>query len=254
MFATVSAILGTLGLLGLLLIATRRFQRRHSVHPVYARKIAHTGCGLVALGFPWIFDDSWAVIVTCVVASVALEIARRSPGISGDMTGILGRASRGAAGEFGLSLAVALLFVLSQGNPLLYCTPLVIVTLSDPAAAIVGRRYGRRYYQIGRARKTLEGSLAFFGIAVTATLGVLAIVTDLGSVELLLIALFVGLVTSVSEAVASRGEDNLTIPLIAFVALKVSVERSGGDTALYVGLILTTTLILFVLKRRTVSV
>jgi dolichol kinase len=251
MLATTSAMLVTLGLLGTLLIGTRLFQRRYSLHPKYARKIVHTGSGLVALSFPWLFEHEWAVVATCVACSLAVAIARRARGVNGDMTGILGRARHGLVGEFGLSFAVAMLFVLSKGDVLLYCTPLLIVTFADPAAAIIGRRYGRRHYQTGKTRKTLEGSITFFLIAVTTTFGLSAIATDVGRIESLLIALLVGLLTSVSEAVASRGEDNITVPLVAFVVLKASVSRLGGDTGLYVGLILSVTLVIALLQRRT---
>ena len=250
MFAAVLAILGTLGAFGMLLIGTRLFQKRYSLHPDYARKMAHIGSGLIALSFPWIFDNAWAVAVTCVAGSAAVAIARRSRSVGGDMTGILGHARRGFVGEFGLSFAVASLFVLSKGDVLLYCTPLLIVTFSDAAAAVVGRRYGRRYYQTGRTRKTLEGSFAFFLIAVTTTFGLLAVVTDVGAIESLVIALLVALLASVSEAVASRGEDNITVPLVAFVVLKASVERPAGETGLYVGSILIVTLVVFLLQRR----
>ncbi len=251
MFADVPAILGTLGLLGKLLIGTRLLQRHYSLHPEYARKMAHIGSGLIALSFPWIFDNEWAVVVTCAAGSVAVAIARRSRSVGGDMTGILGRARRGFVGEFGLSFAIASLFVLSKGDVLLYCTPLLIVTFSDAAAAVIGRRYGRRYYQIGGIRKTLEGSFTFFLIAVTTTVGLLAVVTDVGRIESLLIALLVGLLATVSEAVASRGEDNITVPLVTFVVLKASVEGAGGEAGLYVGLILTVMLVVFLLQRRT---
>ena len=252
MFASVPAILGILGLLGMLLIGTRFLQERYGLQSEYGRKIAHIGSGLIALSFPWIFDHVWAVIVTCAAGSVAVVIARRSRRVGGDMTGILGRARRGFVGEFGLSFAVASLFVLSKGDVLLYCIPLLIATFSDAAAAVIGRRYGRRYYQTGRTRKTLEGSFTFLLIAVTTTFGLLAVVTDVGRIESLVIALLVGLLASVSEAVASRGEDNITVPLVAFVVLKASLERPGGETGLYVSLILTVALVVFLLQRRTV--
>lgn len=78
----------------------------------------------------------------------------------------------------------------------------IFVCLADPAAAIIGRRYGR----VKLFKKTLEGSLGFF---ITAAVVVL-MVTDTG-----LSGLAVAFVATVLELLPIEINDNLSIPLVS---------------------------------------
>lgn len=111
-----------------------------------------------------------------------------------------------------------------------YCTALVLLALSgavppamaalavlgvgDPAAAIVGRRFGRIPLVHGR---TLEGTAAFVvagGVAASALLALLH--PELG-LSCLLMGFAASTLGALAEAVSRRVDDNLTIPLAGFV-------------------------------------
>lgn len=95
-------------------------------------------------------------------------------------------------------------------------TGLVVLGLGDPAAAIIGRRYGRIRTMHGR---TVEGSLAFVGAAFVGAWAVLALWhPDAGVLPLLALAAALG--GAFGELIShGRLDDNLVIPLAAAAAM-----------------------------------
>ena len=85
---------------------------------------------------------------------------------------------------------------------------LLLVSLSDAAAAIVGTAYGK----IHLWQKTLEGSTAFF-----ASTGLILIAVGNLSVEQMLAALFIG---TLVELLPIPINDNLTLPVLTALAIQ----------------------------------
>ena len=84
------------------------------------------------------------------------------------MGAVAHRVERATFGELYFPLSVAWLFWLTCGDdPLLFVIPILMLTLADAAAAVVGARYGLTPY-IG-AGKSLEGSAAFAVVAFSAS-------------------------------------------------------------------------------------
>ena len=50
-------------------------------------------------------------------------------------------------------------------DPLLFTIPIAVMALADTAAALVGRQVGVNHYRVFDNKRTVEGSLAFFGLA-----------------------------------------------------------------------------------------
>jgi len=98
------------------------------------------------------------------------------------------------------------------GEPMLIALAVSILAFADPAAAIVGRRYGKRSLMNGR---TAEGSAAF--VVVGWLIGIITIcglfgVTMVDGVALSLAAV---IPAAVAELLCRRVDDNLAIPLSA---------------------------------------
>ncbi|MEM2480958.1 MAG: hypothetical protein QXG14_02860 [Candidatus Hadarchaeales archaeon] len=85
---------------------------------------------------------------------------------------------------------------------------LALLGFADPAATLVGTKFGRRKLLWG---KTLEGSLSFFAISAAALV--------LLKYSLLLSLATAAIVTAV-ESVTTRGVDNLGIPLLTSLCLR----------------------------------
>jgi dolichol kinase len=88
-----------------------------------------------------------------------------------------------------------------------------VLGFADPAASLVGRRWGRVALLRGR---TLEGALGFVVIGTVMTTLALLLVTPQPSLGFaLLMAFAVSLTGAVAELCSGRLDDNLTIPLVS---------------------------------------
>ncbi len=195
------------------------YQARGAPHPEFARKLVHVGNGLLALSFPWLFETAWPVLV--VVGAGALVLcATRMPGpLRRHLGGALNGVERSSCGDLCFLLAIGLAFVLSAGNTLLYVVPILVLTFADAAAALVGVAFGRLRYGAAAGAKSLEGSAAFFGVALLCAGVPLLVFGGFGWREALAIAVALAFATTVLEAVATKGLDNLLVPAGAFLVL-----------------------------------
>jgi len=94
----------------------------------------------------------------------------------------------------------------------------VVLALADPAAGIVGRRFGRRRLASGRS---LEGALAFASIGFLAAFGWMTAVGSYGAARLW-VAAVAGVFGAATELLVSRVDDNLAIPLGTSLAVAVA--------------------------------
>ncbi len=113
---------------------------------------------------------------------------------------------------------VSALFLLAlTGRPELGAMGVAVLGFADPAAALVGRRFGKHKLVNGR---TFEGSAAFF---LVGTLAVAAVLTVLhpGLVlgwRLAMVAAGAALTGTLAELFSFRVDDNLSIPLATALA------------------------------------
>jgi len=110
------------------------------------------------------------------------------------------------------------LVLLVLTNSYLVCTIAVaIIGFADPAAAIIGRRYGRIKLVHGR---TLEGTLAFIAVGgLVAFLCVLIGFPNLAVGTALLLAFGAAVAGSMAELFSLRIDDNFSVPLSAGLAV-----------------------------------
>jgi dolichol kinase len=88
---------------------------------------------------------------------------------------------------------------------------LLVLAVGDPAAAVVGKRWGRRRFSNG---KSLAGSLGFAGAAGIASAAYLALWhPELGAAATLALAAVAATSGALVELWSGRVDDNLTIPV-----------------------------------------
>ncbi len=210
-----SGVAGMVGV-GLMLGCLVMLSGRIRGTPELRRKVVHVGMGLVCLTFPWIFEDSRAVWMLAVVATLGLLALRVVPrwrhGIGGALHGV----GRRSVGELLFAPAVALVFELADGRAALYVIPILVLTLADAAGAIAGTRWGRSRYGIGSSWKSVEGSAAFLGCAIACVALPLLVWEEVDGIKVLWISLTVGLLATMAEGLADGGTDNLVLPLWVF--------------------------------------
>ena len=246
-----SGILLVLVLLGAVMAGLKLVSARCSLHPETSRKAVHIAMGLVTLSFPWLFRSAWPVLLLAVLAVAALVGTRLIGPLREHFGGVLHGVERQSLGEVYFPLAVAALFLLAAGNHLLYVIPLLTLTLADAVAALVGVRYGRHRYVTSEGSKSAEGSLAFFSVAFVSALVPLVLLGDSGRVEAVLIALVLGILVMLFEAVSVGGLDNLFIPLGCYALLRRYLSLGPDDLLFRLVAICLVVLVVYVWRRRT---
>jgi phytol kinase len=205
-----------LAVLALGAAALRRYQVRHRPSPEHVRKLFHVLAGAVALGLPCLFATVWPVALLCVVVALALLVVRCSRTLRDGIGSTIHGIRRRSFGDLCFPLGVGAAFVLAGGDRVQFAVPVLTLTFADPAAAIVGLRYGRHSFRVAGDGKTLEGSAAFFVVAAVCA-AVTSVVFGSGLVSPGALVVF-ALTLTVVEAAAPRGVDNLLIPVVGALA------------------------------------
>ena len=200
--------------LALIVGGTGALARRFAWEPEAARKTSHVAVGLVALPLPWLFAHDLPVIALALVACAGLLALRTVPALRARFGCALHGIARPSIGEFAFVGGVALAFVLAHDHPTAYVAAILTLAFGDAAAALIGRRFGRHPYAVGHARKSFEGSCAFFAVAAV----VCALLPGAGGIAA--VAAF-ALATTLAEAFAGDGFDNAAIPVAGLIALRL---------------------------------
>lgn len=227
MIHPVAAMGVVLGTLGGLLAALTLYRRAAAPHPELLRKCLHVGMGLVTLAFPWLFDRAWPVLVLCGLSVLLMAALRTVKPLKAGVGQVVGGVSRASLGDVYFPLAVCVLWLLYLEDDLQgparrllgYVIPLLLLTLSDAFAALVGVAYGRFRYATPDGMKSLEGSFAFFLCSFVCIHVPILLMTDTGRAETLLIAVLLAWLATMFEAIAWGGLDNLILPVAAYLML-----------------------------------
>ncbi len=209
--------------------------RQHAIHvpelrPTnYARMVFHAGSALFALALllatPPGVQIAAAVAFACTCWSLEL-LRRRMPRLNEVLMRHLGRLAHphetfrvNSATWFGTGLVVLALL----DAPPLSGVGLVILGFADPAAALIGRRFGTIKLVHGRS---LQGTLTFAGVGFMAASGLLL---WLGySFEIAgLVALAAAVPAALVELFSRSIDDNLSIPLTAAGAAWLAMVALG---------------------------
>ena len=207
------------------------YQRRCRPHPERVRKLMHVGSGCLALPFPWLFHGLDSVVVVASVGLLGMLAVRRLPLLNRACGSVLGGVERRSLGDLYFPVAIGFVFAMAEGDPVLYTVPILVLTLADTAAALVGICYGCLRFRTPGGLKSVEGCAAFFAVALLCTALPAAAWTSLEPARVLLVAALVaGLLTAV-EAVSFAGSDNLTVPAAAYGLLQLALPLGPNALA-----------------------
>ena len=205
------------------------------LQPEVVRKGLHMSLGLTTLSFPWLFDTAWPVVLVAGASALAFLAFRNRFPLFGRLADAMHGLKRVSVGEYCFVAATCIVFALAEDDPVLYCIPMLLLTLADSAAALVGTAWGRNPYFVMGEYKTLEGSAAFFAVAFVCIAVPLAWFTPATHPELLAVAALIAIAVTVLEAATGGGFDNLMVPLGAFAAIKATGLTRGQPDALESG-------------------
>lgn len=232
----IAMVIGSVGVLLGLMVLVRRQATAWHFSPEVERKLVHIGTGLYALTLPWLFPDRWPVYVllaVTIIVLLVLRLGRVRTGLGRTLHGV----QRHSYGDLLLTLAVGIVFLLSDGSAILYVLPLAILTLSDAAAALTGSHYGRRFFSVEAGHKSIEGSAAFFVTSFCLAMISLLVLSDVPRINVICLAAIVAAFGTLVEADSWRGFDNFFLPagLIVFLDrhLASDPEELFGILALF---------------------
>ena len=182
-----------------------------------SRKFLHAMIGNLPLVIPFFGWPPAPAVVAApfVLVTLAASPHSPSPALRNRLRGLSDLTEEGHS--LGLILYAAsytVLAALFPSRPYIVAAGVLPMAYGDSAAALVGKRYGKRALVGG---KTLEGALAMFSVSLAALVLSLAYLTAFYPLTLargLLPALAASIVVAVAELLSPRGFDNVTVPLL----------------------------------------
>ncbi len=209
-------VLVSIGLVALLLRFVRWSQREHPLPRFTFRKLLHALIGAVTLLMTIPFHRrGWAMVPPALFAALNASPRLRAyvPGLAED--------SPEARGLWMFPLGVCLTDLLfwGTGHHGAVLAGIAVLAFGDPAAALVGTRWGQRRYTRWAYGRSVEGSIAFFIVAGVATAIVAAACP--GGPPPMRAAVGCGMIGAIAEALSPAGVDNLTIPILVAFAYQI---------------------------------
>lgn len=199
-----------------LLVIIEVIGRKFGLKTEYSRKMAHVVGGFVALYFLPLIGNAYVVLAISIILTLVLFITRYK-GILDSVHEV----SRETLGSVIFPIPFFLCFVAAQylENSIYFYLPLLILIISDPAAAIFGSFFGWKKYKVWGSIKSLSGSLSFFIFTLIIVLSLLFIYFDNSLLIRILISLSISLIMTLVEAISGKGSDNVTVPLSAIALI-----------------------------------
>ena len=200
------------------------------------RKFVHVGTGLICLSFPIYLGSHWSVLILTLLFILILAVTQKKKWLPS-----INAVNRKTNGSFLFPVVIYTSWwaysVLGWGDmdgnglnehfhgtnwhngPQLYFfLPILILSISDPSAALVGKQFRLGKYKIFGCTKTLIGSFAFLLTSFGLSLFFLIPHTESIS-NAIMIALVIGVSTTLAEAFSQKGFDNLFIPSTTVLVL-----------------------------------
>lgn len=194
------------------LVLAEVLKRTTSLPTELTRKFAHIGSGLAVLLIPAVIDSSWTVLVLAA-GFAGLMFGTHVAGLLQGVHGV----GRGVGGVLWYPVTAWLTFFLvfdvRGGEYLEYAIPILVLACADAMGAVVGKRWGRHRYEVVPGHfRSLEGSLAFFLVALACIVVPLAVGMGVDPMRALAVGALVAALATAFESVSVHGLDNLLVP------------------------------------------
>lgn len=214
---------------------------RHVIGEKYTRKMIHIINGIVAASATFVTSPSnyWAVSLTAVFTSSSLVVLRflsKKKSVYGEAMYTTSKYE--SYGEVLFPVMFLLLPPVTHLDFETYCLPVLIITLSDAAAALIGRNVKSLVISDKEeGTKTLAGSASFF--LVTCLLLFIGLQWENYVMDICMagIIFLISLSLTVLEATCTNGVDNLLIPLSAYLYLNCLNDLHFNIVLLYLGVL-----------------
>jgi phosphatidate cytidylyltransferase len=207
----------------IILLTGELLHQSFKLKPDFSRMFSHFFAGIISLFFIRSFTSLWYVLALCL-QSVIFLIATKRMGFLDSHHKVNRKTSGTSIFFFGIILAY--LVSLWSGEKAYFTLPILILTVSDPFAALTGLNYKSghwTHFLTGeKSSKTYIGSLSFFISSSILLFFGLPFFYDINLIHSIIISITISVVVTLVEALSSNGFDNLTIPSSVIVLLFLS--------------------------------
>lgn len=179
-----------------------------------SRKSVHLLGGITAMSFPYFITSHWTILALTLSFCCIVLITKRK-GLLKSVHGV----ERKSYGGIYYPIAIYLIFLMASNRPVIYFTSILVMTVSDTLAALVGGKYGAIKFDVEGNIKSLEGSVVFFFATFLCIHLPLLLMTDIAKIDSVLIAFIIALLVTGFEAISLSGSDNLIIPFGTYFIL-----------------------------------
>ncbi|GEM56691.1 phosphatidate cytidylyltransferase [Flavobacterium branchiophilum] len=180
------------------------------------RKITHFLSGIVCLSFPYTLHNHWIGLLLCISFVVILWVSEKYHYLQ----------SIHAIDRF--SFGCILFPIAVYGCFFVYCTiynhkiyfylPIIILAISDPLAALFGKKFPVGVYRLGAIKKTLMGSVVFF-LSCWVLVWIAFAQSTFPIESKVFKSIAISVLATFTEAISGKGFDNLSIPLVVELSL-----------------------------------
>lgn len=187
-----------------------------------ARKLIHILVGIWAAWLPmWL---GWrSIIVLGCMLFIGVFVVERLKFIRS-----IRSVSRSTVGEYLFPVTMILLALFFKNN-IIFAAAMLMLGLSDGMAAVIGTRYGKKTtFKVMGNKKSKHGTVTFFVLSTAIFVWALwaihptLVLSSLSSVMVtFFLALSFSVVTTAAELTGQKGIDNLSVPLLTAIALKL---------------------------------
>ncbi|MCW2923940.1 MAG: phosphatidate cytidylyltransferase, partial [Thermoleophilia bacterium] len=221
------------------LVVADVLKRTTSLPTELTRKFAHIGSGFAVLLIPQFIDSSWTVLIL-TISFGGLMFGTHTLGLLQGVHGV----GRGVGGVLWYPITAWLTFVIvfdvQHGPYLDYAIPILVLACADAMGAVVGKRWGRHRYEVVPGHfRSLEGSAAFFIVALACITLPLAFGLHVDPLRAVFVGVLVSVLATAYESVSVHGLDNLLVPFgtLLFLDRFLDLEWSalGLQAVLFVG-------------------
>jgi phytol kinase len=194
--------------------ALRRW-RGYSVE--FTRKFIHVSVGMWVYGTILLFERREMAIIPPLAFVIINAVSYRWTIFKS-----MELAEKGKLGTVYFPLSFAVLIWLLWEQPRLLAASLMPMTWGDALAAVLGRAWGKRRYTVLGTTRSVEGSLVMFFASWLTTLLPLGLLgSPAGWPEAIGAGALVALGATVVEAGSPWGIDNLTVPAVSALLLRL---------------------------------
>jgi dolichol kinase len=205
----------------------------------YTRSIFHVCSALFAVAMLRFLPSRAAIVGVSAAAAVAgwtMEWARRrSPAVNERLMAVFAPVAHPHE-RHGINSSTwycTALLLLGLFAPLRAAeVGIVVLGIADPAAGLIGRRFGKTRL---RANRSLEGTLGFVAVGALAAgvwlhlapITVLGVASPLALPVVVTLAVVGGVVGALTELLSTRLDDNFTIPVAVAAAVAAAMAFVG---------------------------